>query len=206
MSWRDAMLAGCTGSIRIANCVMSSRTTTRFFLHLMIIVWLGGGREKREVRAMRMKRKGPHYCKDSENKLPLCQRASAYMTQQHWVGCGNIPSRPKSPVGRKAVVMSCVSTATSFSSLLQSNFSSHALRTNSRCFLWCQSSYEEKQRCLNFKILTLVFCYKSLGVPCFFVRVLCYFVFFSLGLSFSYKRAAGKPSLSLVSSKPTVNI
>lgn len=73
-------------------------------------------------------------------------------------------------------------------------------------FLWCQSSYGEKQRCLNFKILTLVFCYKSSGVPCFFVEVLCYFVFFSLGLSFHYKRAAGEPSLSPLnplSSKPT---
>lgn len=206
MSWRGAMLAGCAGSIRIANRVMSGRTTTRFFLHLMIIVWLGGGREKREVRVMRMKRKGPRYCKDSENKPPLCQRASARMTRRRWAGRGNIPSRPKSPVGRKAVVMSCVSTATSSSSPLQSNFSSHALRTNSHCFLWCQSSYEEKQRCLSFKILTLVFCYKSSGVPCFFVSVLCYFVFFSLGSSYSYKRAAGKPSLSLVSSKPTVNI
>lgn len=36
LSWRGAMLAGCTGSICIANCVMSSRTTTRFFLHLMV--------------------------------------------------------------------------------------------------------------------------------------------------------------------------
>lgn len=36
------MLAGCTGSIHIANSVMSSGTTTRFFLHLMIIVGLGG--------------------------------------------------------------------------------------------------------------------------------------------------------------------
>lgn len=124
------MLAGCAGSIRIANCVTSGRTTTRLFLHLMIIVRLGGEREKREVRALRMKRKGPRYCKDSENKLPLCQRASAYVTQQCWAGCGNIPSKLKSPVGRKAVVMSCVSTATSFSYLLQSDFSSHAPRAN----------------------------------------------------------------------------
>lgn len=36
MSWRGATLAGCTGSIRIANCVTSSRTTTRFFLNLML--------------------------------------------------------------------------------------------------------------------------------------------------------------------------
>lgn len=89
------MLAGCTGSISIANCVMSSRTTTRFFLHLMIIVWLGGGKEKREVRVMQMKRKGLHYCKNSENKMPLCQRASAYMTQQRWVRHRNIPSCPE---------------------------------------------------------------------------------------------------------------
>lgn len=157
MSWRGAMLAGCTGSIHIANCVMSSRTTTRFFLHLMIIIWLGGGREKREVRAMQMKRKGPHYCKESENKLLLCQRASMCMTQPHWVGYGNIPLRPKSPVGRKAVVMSCVSTVTSFFSLFQSNFSSHALGTSSCYLLWCQSSYEEKQRCVSFKIIPLVF-------------------------------------------------
>lgn len=47
MSWRGAMLAGCTGSIRIANCVMSSRTTTRFFLHLMVFDWGEGGRKGR---------------------------------------------------------------------------------------------------------------------------------------------------------------
>lgn len=45
-SWRGAMLAGCTGSIHIANCVMSSRTTTRFFLHLMMFDWGGEGERK----------------------------------------------------------------------------------------------------------------------------------------------------------------
>lgn len=47
MSWRGAMLAGCTGSIHIANCVMSSRTTTRFFLHLMVFDHRQGERKGR---------------------------------------------------------------------------------------------------------------------------------------------------------------
>lgn len=55
MAWRGATLAGCTGSIHVANCVMSSRSTTRFFLHPMVF---DQGKGERKGRAGQYGKKG----------------------------------------------------------------------------------------------------------------------------------------------------
>lgn len=100
LSWRDAILAVCTGSISISNYVMSNRTTTRFFLHLMIIVCFG----RREKRG----RSGQCGWKEKVCTIVLTAKTNCLVPEcfsalgfdgilQCWMEHGGIPSRLQSP-------------------------------------------------------------------------------------------------------------